>query len=347
MSEVADLARRLAENAHTVCRNYLSRGHRQGRYWLVGDVRNTPGRSLYVRLRGAEHGPGAAGRWTDSATGEYGDLLDLIRLNRGFGNLRDTLEEARRFLSLPCPQLVDDAPSFRSRAPQGSPESARRLFAMSKPIASTLAETYLRARRITHLRDLSRLRFHPNCYCKPDDGPRQIWPALIAAVTDLSGTITGAHRTWLDPSGSGKAPLEEPRKSLGHLLGNAVRFGVAAEVLAAGEGIETMLSLREALPGLPMAAGLSANHLAAILFPPGLRVLYIARDADPAGDRAVATLTARSNAAGIEARVLAPRLDDFNDDLRRFGVRALRERLGDQLALEHVARFVPAVADME
>ena len=38
---------------------------RQGRYWVVGDVRNTPGRSLYVRLNGPEYGPGAAGKWTD------------------------------------------------------------------------------------------------------------------------------------------------------------------------------------------------------------------------------------------------------------------------------------------
>jgi hypothetical protein len=31
---------------------------------------------------------------------------------------------------------------------------------------------------------------------------------------------------------------------MGDLLGNAVRFGVVDDVLAAGEGIETMLSLR-------------------------------------------------------------------------------------------------------
>jgi hypothetical protein len=49
---------------------------------------------------------------------------------------------------------------------------------------------------------------------------------------------------------------------MGGLLGHAVRFGAADDVLAAGEGIETMLSLRYALPAMPMAAALSANHLA-------------------------------------------------------------------------------------
>ena len=44
----ADLARRLAQNAEAVCREYLSNGRREGRTWRVGDVDNTPGgASLY------------------------------------------------------------------------------------------------------------------------------------------------------------------------------------------------------------------------------------------------------------------------------------------------------------
>ena len=62
---ISDIARRLAENAEAVCRHYLSNGRREGRYWLVGDVYNTPGRSLYVRLSGSASGDGARGRWTD------------------------------------------------------------------------------------------------------------------------------------------------------------------------------------------------------------------------------------------------------------------------------------------
>ena len=31
--------------------------------------------------------------------------------------------------------------------------------------------------------------------------PTETWPAMIACVTDLDGTITGVHRTWLDPDG--------------------------------------------------------------------------------------------------------------------------------------------------
>ena len=157
----------------------------------------------------------------------------------------------------------------------------------------------------------------------------ETWPAMIACVTDIDGRITGVHRTWLDPDDFdrvrlGKAPIDTPRRAMGDLLGNAVRFGVADDVLAAGEGIETMLSLRCTLSTLPMAAALSANHLGAIDFPLSLRRLYIARDDDAAGDTVVAVLTQRAKAAGIEAIPLSPRLGDFNEDLHIFGLEALR-----------------------
>ena len=345
-SEAADLAHRLARHAEAVCRYYLSNGRRQGRYWLVGDVANTPGRSLFVRLKGPESGKGAAGKWTDAATGEHGDLLDLIAINRGLERLRDVLDEARLFLSLPRPKrrIRKQLPP----APTGSPESARRLFAAAQPIPGTLAETYLHRRGITAMHGLGALRFHPRCYYRPDDdGPTETWPALIAAVTDLSGNITGAHRTWLDPSGRDKASVDTPRRAMGHLLGNAVRFGIAHDAMAAGEGIETMLSLRSALPMMPMVAALSANHLAALLFPATLRRLYVARDRDPAGDAVMASLAQRTQASGIEPIGLLPAHGDFNEDLQRLGINDLRAALRVQLVPEDVARFMTSTNEDE
>ena len=62
-------------------------------------------------------------------------------------------------------------------------------------------------------------------------------------------------------------------------------------LLAAGEGIETMLSMLCAMPEMPMLAALSAAHLAApSCFPRTLRRLYIVRDNDPAGDGAMTRL---------------------------------------------------------
>jgi len=179
----------------------------------------------------------------------------------------------------------------------------------------------------------------------------ETWPAMIACVTDLDGRITGVHRTWLDPVGFdrirlGKAPIDTPRRAMGDLLGNAVRFGAADDdVLVAGEGIETMLSLRCIIPTLSMVSALSANHLGAMLLSPSLRRLYIASEPDAAGDAVQAALAQRAGAAGIETIALSPRLGDFNEDLYVFGLDALRIRLRMQLAPEDVDRFVlPATA---
>ena len=343
--DASELAHRLAREAEAVCRHYLSNGKRAGRYWLVGDTHNTPGRSMFVRLHDSPKGP--AGKWTDAATGEHGDLLDIIRESLSLRDFRETAEEARRFLRLPRPKPEVVPKVARPAAPAGSQEAAKRLFAISSPIMDTIVETYLRRRGIVDVHHGGSLRFHPRCYYRPDEHlPTETWPAMIAAVTDLDGAITGVHRTWLNPKGFdrirlGKAPIDTPRRAIGDLLGNAVRFGSADDdVLVAGEGIETMLSLRYGLPTLPMAAALSANHLAAMLLSPSLRRLYIARDDDAAGDAVQAALAKRAEEAGIEAIPLSPRLGDFNEDLLIFGLDALRAALRPQLAPEDVDRFL-------
>src|ERR1700681_4795838 len=179
--DASELARRLARYAEAVCRQYLSNGRRQGRYWTVGDVRNAPGRSMFVRLIGPESGPAAAGHWTDAASAEHGDLLDVIRESCGLANFRDVADEARRFLSLPRAQSLPPPKPVRTPVPAGSPEAARRLFAMSQPIRRTLVETYLCNRGIKAVHHADALRFHPRCYYRAADGsPTETWPAMIA-----------------------------------------------------------------------------------------------------------------------------------------------------------------------
>ena len=343
-SPASQIAATLADHAEAVCRRYLSNGRREGRYWLVGDVRNTAGRSLYVRLVASPDGRGHAGKWTDAQSGDHGDLLDVIAASCGHRTLRETLDEARRFLSLPQPPPSPDRPIRRSKALTGTPEAARRLLAASRPVAGTIAAVHLAGRGITDLTGCEALHFHPRCWYRPseDDEPDVDtgWPAMIAAVTDLDGSVTGVHRTWLTRDGSAKAPIAYPRRAMGHLLGNGIRFGAAGPVMIAGEGVETLLSLRQVMPMMPAIAGTSAAHLAAILFPDTLRRLYVARDDDPAGSWALATLTERALSAGIEIMPLEPRLDDFNSDLIAFGRDRLAAAIRAQLRADDAGRFL-------
>lgn len=344
-SPASQLAARLADNAEAVCRRYLSNGRKEGRYWLVGDIHNTPGRSLYVRLARSPDGIGAAGKWTDAQSGDHGDLLDVIASACGHHSLRETLDEAGRFLSLPMPPGEPVFAQPRAvKAPTGSRLAAQRLWAASSPISGTVADAYLASRGIVLPPCHDALRFHPRCFYRvsEDDlpGTRSAWPAMLAAVTDLDGSLTGLHRTWLNVGGVGKAPVACPRRAIGHLLGNGVRFGRAGAVMIAGEGIETLLSLRQILAHLPGIAALSSAHLAALHFPAPLKRLYVARDNDPAGFAAVKALTLRAMKDGIEVVPLVPRLGDFNDDVRRFGPEHLGSWLRDQLRDEDAKAFL-------
>ena len=240
--------------------------------------------------------------------------------------------EARAFLALP-PPMPRACRDLRVPASRNTAAAARSLFRAGRSIAGTPAAAYLAGRGLTAIAS-PWLRYHPSCYVRiSDEASRQTWPALLAAITDVHGVVRGVDRTWLDPSGCGLAPIRAPRRSLGEQLGHGVRFGgFAAHLHVAGEGLETVLSVRSVLPRVPVVAGLSANHLAALELPSSVQRLYIARDGDAAGTHAAEWLRTRAEAAGIiEVRHLYPLHGDFNDDLRRLGAAWLAGHVGAQL----------------
>ena len=323
-SPAAAIAAALAARAEAVCRQYLPYGRRQGRYWVAGDLDGARGRSLFVRLRG----PGTPGKFTDAATGQNGDLLDLIRYRINAPTLRAALDEARRFLALPV------SPTTSRDEPYDATEAARRLWRRCRAIDGTHAERYLHARGLLQCR-FAALRFHPELRYREGSTVRRL-PALVAAVTgDDPGTqsgpgspILGVQRTWLDPRSPAKAGVASPRKALGRIHGLAVRFGAPSDFapLVVGEGIETVLSLVTAVPEIRAAAALSAGSLGAFAPPPGLARLVIARDNDEDGSLAAERLARRCARLGIAATVIVPVGNDFNDDLVALGAAALRAR---------------------
>ena len=288
------------------------------------------GRSLFVRLAP----PGVPGKWTDAATNQHGDLLDLIRHRTGAATLGAALAEARAFLALPAASAKDDSGVYDASA------AARRLWRRCRAIGGTHAEAYLHARGLARCR-FPALRFHPELFYREGAGMRRL-PALIAAVTGDDGVIHGVQRTWLDPRTPAKADVAHPRKALGRIHGRAVRFGVAdaatGATLLVGEGIETVLSLVTALPDTVAAAALSAGSLGAFAPPPGLDRLLIAGDRDAAGQRAAARLCHRCARIGLHTVVIVPEGGDFNHDLLALGPQRLAARLAPCLS-SHRTRY--------
>ena len=319
-TNASNVSAALAAQAESVCRHYLPNGRREGRYWVVGNVHGSRGNSLFIRLRG----PGRPGKWTDAATGQHGDLLDIIKHRSGAISIRDALANARAFLAMPASCPMPPTPASQDNEPLR--RSAQRLWHSSHPIAGTNAESYLKARGIAHCHYTS-LRFHPSLYYREGDSTRQ-FPALIAAATDPTGRITGVHRTYLDPARPAKANVQNPKKALGDIIGSTVQFASANPdtCLIVGEGIETVLSLLTAYPACAGAATLSAAGLGAFS-PSGDRRIAIGRDRGPDGIAAGMRLAERCMKARIRFRILPPLLQDFNDDLVAFGPEGIRRSL--------------------
>ncbi len=150
------------------------------------------------------------------------------------------------------------APGRTRNASQSS--YARKIWDQARPIAGTLAETYLRRRGITA--SLSGcLRFHPDCLHGPS-GARARFPAMIARVD--GGEAFAIHRTYLRPGGEAKADLDPAKMALGPCRGGAVRLvEIPNAPLVVAEGIETALSLASGLfpyPCLRLGGPIGRQH---------------------------------------------------------------------------------------
>ena len=339
-----ELSRMLAQQAESVCRHYLPAGRKSGNSWIVGNLFNEPGRSLTICIKGEAR---KLGRWTDHSTQEYGDLLDLIRINRGHPSLGPAMAEARHFLGIanqapttstkpngdrPAPPVLPPDPPATNPPNTPAEHSARLLWERCQPLPGTLGELYLHSRSIDDANHPA-LRFDKELQYKEGTDISH-WPAIVAALTDLDDHVLAVHRTWLEPGGRNKADLPSPRKMLGYSKGAGVRFrnNLLPDCdVVIGEGIETVLSILQALPQSAGIATLSATLMPRILVPRTSGRILIATDRDPAGYAAALKLKTRLEAEERTAELILPKNADFNDDLVSLGPDALFAHISVQL----------------
>ena len=219
--------------------------------------------------------------------------------------------------------LWDGRDDYRPRAeprPRREPDragttaAARALWRKARPACGTIVARYLAARAIEAPVPPT-LRFLAECWHRET---RTAWPAMLAAVTRWPDREPCAvHRSFLKPDGSGKAPIEPAKKTLGPVVGGAVRLAPAGETLALAEGLETGFAVMVAC-GLPTWAALSAGNLAAVRLPdlPLAAEVVIAADHDASGTgrRFAERAAERFVREGRRVRIaLPPTVGDFND----------------------------------
>ena len=182
------------------------------------------------------------------------------------------------------------------------------MFFSAGPVEGTLGQDYLGRRALLPGIDLRFGHYTPLSYYGKRTGP-----AIVAAVRNAAGELTGAQATFLRPDGS-----KLDRLSFGSVFGCAVRLApVGADGrLAVAEGVESALSF-SALFEFPCWAALSAGSLERFEPPAGLSQLIVAADHDANGRglEAAQTLAKRAQRVCDVAISMPPQPGDWNDVL--------------------------------
>lgn len=316
IAELSDYARPYVD---VIVSHILPQARRRGATWHVGSTGGESGNSLYV-LRGGLR----CGHWTDAATGDHGDLVDLWAAARGV-SLATAKMEMESFLGVgavsnrpgpfappvPPPHLPrpgveaeeeDDADRDRRLA------LARKVVDRSVPIPGTLGELYFRARLGLAFRPLPRtLKFASRLWHAETE---QWFPGVVAPMVRWGrDDLAGVHRTFLDRSGTRKAAVGNAKLTLGPVSGAAVRLAPLGPNLLVGEGIESTLAAM-ALSGLPGWAAGSTSLMRSLVLPPVDVVPSVTiaadRDLNGAGEAAAECLAERLAREGRTVRIALP-----------------------------------------
>ena len=317
-----ELSAALAGRAEEICRAYLPGGRRTGNYWQAGSVAGERGRSLYVHLAG-----GRRGRWVDEATGEKGDLLDLIRAARGHSRMIDAMREAASIIGGSAPEPRE---AVAPAAPATNPRRLENFLRSARGVGGdTPAARYLERRG---LRPEGELKFHPSVRVQVDGEARRL-PALLAPVRTPDGRLEAVQRIFVREDGS-PAEFEGRKRHTGSPRQGAVWFGDprAARRVALCEGVEDALAVLRVLTleekrGIAVAASLSAGRLARVEMPDAVREVVLVQDRDAAGERAWEALGTRFAGSGVAVSRALPEGKDANEDLLERGPEALRAAL--------------------
>lgn len=270
--KISQIKSLLQDRVEPLVKHLLPQARFKGKLAQVSSSGKVSGGSFVVWLKGT-----APGAWKDYASGDQGDIIDLI-VFAGLGQVPpfsradrvNAIKWAKGWLGIDQIQSIDltrahaaalKRAEMRRQIDKSTDEiKQKRAFDMfmhaKKTLGGTLAQTYLESRAIIfdklvspeHLQCLERdLRFQPMLEywmgAERDGSGRKIrsgptFPALIAAMRDAFGGIRAVHCTFLDPSGTGKADVPTPKLMWPGTKGLVIRIGRGSSGLTPEEAAE-------------------------------------------------------------------------------------------------------------
>jgi hypothetical protein len=261
----------------------------------------------------------ARGCFKDFATGEKGDVLDLVAYCKG-GGRSEGVRWAMDWLGLTVmteanvARMRESATRRRAAAEAEQARADARIIARAQrlwnacggDVTETPVSRYYAARGVP-LHEIpglewGDLRWHPNLEWwrgrthdadgVVTEGPR--FPAAVWAIRDRAGALCAVHCTFIRADGLKKANVGNPKLMLGLVLGGVIRLtrGVSnrtpeqagaaeAGVLALSEGPENGLTLARAAPEARVWAATSLGNLGNVpVDHPCASALVVVRDND-------------------------------------------------------------------
>lgn len=300
MKDAGEIKLMLAAQAEAVAQMLLPSGKRVGREYCVGGVGGEPGSSLKICLEGAR-----AGLWSDFATSQGGDLLDLWKSARNI-DFVTALKQARDYLGL------RDEPSEKAFRPPAKRNYVRPQLDTVEPLTSggPVYDYLTKARGISP--DILR-RYRIQQVTSATHGPACVFPIYepTGKVVDMAKYL--ATKRGLD----GKKFIWATPDAKPHLFGWQAIDGNARDVVITEGEIDALTVADWGFAALSIPSGVKNMEWIEHDFDPLARFerIFVLTDNDAPGHECAEVIAKR---LGRERcfRVILPGFKDANEALK-------------------------------
>jgi hypothetical protein len=283
------------------------------------------------------------GLWHNFETGEKGNVLQLISMQMGFSDFKETIAYAKEYLKYKgrTPNITNLKTVKEAMHKESNNKKfyAEKLVKQSQIIEGTLAEIYLKNHRgITQYQGAD-VRFLPKITTLHNNKKMQV-PALLCVGRDDDGTINHVQVIRLDAKSGDKDKLSTiSKQTYGAINGMGIELNNKGQgdTTYIAEGVETGLALVETEKNARVLALLSKSNFSNVNLNQLQHHVVICLDNDGKktfADNLIFKAIERLELAGKKVSLIIPDKvgTDFNDVLKSHGALGVKKLMSRQIS---------------